>query len=636
MQSDSAQGAVQRVLLSTGTTSGQVPLSIGFAPNDTAAWLVSEAVGRVLSVSVSQDARVEPSPLPLVSSGGATPTTRVNATRVIGAVAAASPMVRMDIADARIWGHASVLECDALATEVEAAVGAGVMVLGASGAAQQPGLYVPRYTASAHPGLSSWQGLATDAGAAAVGGTCDSTATAPETPLAPCVGSCPCGEMTRVLCRLDTCAPAPACTCVCAGILYAGPPSPAGLAACGENGTLAALNVSVACEWSASWGQQLARLAALESAQQPYLALLLAPSRAQLALNASRVALPERTLACLSLPSQPCEFAAVRPQKVRACVWCRCPAVWCQRVTRGARLNPLLAGTDCVERCARVLPASSVGSRSRVHGGPSGSHRHVRVSGGQRWWAGRGSPRCLGHCRRSRVGGTTRGPDSWVGACAAGGGGSSYTGPNGGRAGHHHHRLRVRGAAATDGCREHRRDSMYQHQVAGRHQLGVYYTAWCAHRLRAWGCVPASRTRQLTCPPPASLAHSHPGVGIDLPVGVSLGLQRAASVATYSYAPALLRGVFTPAALLALETGDALAPLEARRVNVGQQLTVVGDNFAPSTTMQCRFNGVAVQATYVNSTTALCSATQDVDGEGPAVPCRCLLRRGTAARGRGA
>ena len=104
------------------------------------------------------------------------------------------------------------------------------------------------------------------------------------------------------------------------------------------------------------------------------------------------------------------------------------------------------------------------------------------------------------------------------------------------------------------------------------------------------------------------------GVGINLPITVALGLQQAASTATFSYAPALLRGVFTPAALLALETGEALSPLEARRVNVGQQLTVVGDNFAASTTMKCRFNGVAVQATYVNSTTVLCSATQDVDG----------------------
>ena len=111
------------------------------------------------------------------------------------------------------------------------------------------------------------------------------------------------------------------------GKLLVGPESYFTALACGENSTLGALGLNLTCVTSVSWGQQLVQLTELQTAQQPFLALLVAPSRASLLLNVTRVQLPSRSLACLAQPHAPCDFALFSPRKVRAASflawWCR-------------------------------------------------------------------------------------------------------------------------------------------------------------------------------------------------------------------------------------------------------------------------------------------------------------------------
>ena len=108
---------------------------------------------------------------------------------------------------------------------------------------------------------------------------------------------------------------------------------------------------------------------------------------------------------------------------------------------------------------------------------------------------------------------------------------------------------------------------------------------------------------------------SRTGVGVRHSVTVSLGFQRTTTAVTYSYDAALLRGVYTVTGLVALASGTHMPLAEARRANIGQPLTLVGDNFAQSTTMQCRFGTLVVQATFVNHTAVLCVPSAVASGE---------------------
>ena len=87
--------------------------------------------------------------------------------------------------------------------------------------------------------------------------------------------------------------------------------------ACGVNKTLHALGIDVTCVYSTSWGHQLVQLTRMAADGTPFLALLLAPSRASMYLNVTRVELPSRTVACLAQPHSPCQFPVVTPRKVR-------------------------------------------------------------------------------------------------------------------------------------------------------------------------------------------------------------------------------------------------------------------------------------------------------------------------------
>ena len=71
---------------------------------------------------------------------------------------------------------------------------------------------------------------------------------------------------------------------------------------------------------SVSWGQQLVQLQEKHASQQAYLALFMAPSRATVLLNVTRVSLPARTAACLSTAGLPCDFATTGSVKVRRSV----------------------------------------------------------------------------------------------------------------------------------------------------------------------------------------------------------------------------------------------------------------------------------------------------------------------------
>ena len=71
---------------------------------------------------------------------------------------------------------------------------------------------------------------------------------------------------------------------------------------------------------------------------------------------------------------------------------------------------------------------------------------------------------------------------------------------------------------------------------------------------------------------------------------------------------------FTPAVMIATAAGETVTFTEARRTNIGNQLTLLGDNFAQTTTMLCRFDDVVVQATFLNGTAVQCAPTQSASG----------------------
>lgn len=155
-----------------------VPLTIGYAANDTAARLVAMAAAQALRATVAQAVDVQPAAVPVLAPAPATARDGVsfNATPVVLAVAAGVPMVRLDLAvpgadggceDVALDTTAIVTRASAATTLAgldravwEAGAHSRVDVLGATGAVVRPGLYVPSFLLDTQPALATWEGLA--------------------------------------------------------------------------------------------------------------------------------------------------------------------------------------------------------------------------------------------------------------------------------------------------------------------------------------------------------------------------------------------------------------------------------------------------------------------------------------------
>lgn len=125
-------------------------LSLGYTVNNTVSLLTATAAAMAAKSVLGSSVLVSPQPLALATG------TTYNLTTAVMDVSVGRPMVRFDLPVTETY--VQVLPGDITQAVVPDYL--DVDVLGVSGTAQRPGVYIPDYLAASNPELRTWAGLA--------------------------------------------------------------------------------------------------------------------------------------------------------------------------------------------------------------------------------------------------------------------------------------------------------------------------------------------------------------------------------------------------------------------------------------------------------------------------------------------